>query len=65
MNSADWDKIKAAHLRNHANFHKKFENVFECVILVSNQKEAIYTLYISMAFTNHAINQKLVKNVLK
>jgi hypothetical protein len=41
--------FKAARLQIHANCHEIFENVFECMILWNNQKEAIYTL--SMVLT--------------
>jgi hypothetical protein len=51
--------IKAARLQIHAYFHENFGNVFECVILYSNQKEAIFTL--SIALTNHVNYQKWSK----
>jgi uncharacterized Tic20 family protein len=54
--------FKAARLQIHVNFHENFVNVFECVILWSNQKKASYTL--SIALRNHVNYQKMVFIIL-
>jgi hypothetical protein len=42
--------------------HENFENAFECVILLSSQKEAINTL--SKELTNHVNYLKVVKKCI-
>jgi hypothetical protein len=51
--------VKAARLQIESYFHEKFENVIKNIILYINQKEAIYTL--SMTLKTHVNYKKRSK----